>query len=160
MSEVAVKPFEYPKAKAGADAEYMRAFEANIRAIEAGIRPPDWCSDAMGVYHNPLPPGWTIIKPPIHNPLPPVRTPIKRHTNSRPTHLYRHFDPDGRPLYVGISVSAYARLAEHRSGAHWFGSVATMTVESFPTRAEAEAAEKEAIALENPAWNIRGVRRA
>jgi hypothetical protein len=36
---------------------------------------------------------------------------------SAPTHLYRHFDADGRLLYVGISLFAVNRLSQVRIGA-------------------------------------------
>jgi hypothetical protein len=66
-----------------------------------------------------------------------------------PTHLYRHFDADGRLLYVGISKSALKRLSQHK-GRDWFTSISTVKIEAFPTREGAETAEKLAIQTENP----------
>ena len=70
--------------------------------------------------------------------------------------LYRHFDRDGRLLYIGISLNAIARLAEHRDTSHWFSQIARVEIEPYPTRKAALAAELEAIRTENPLYNIVG----
>ena len=70
------------------------------------------------------------------------------------TQLYRHYDNNKKLLYVGISLSAAVRLAQHREAAHWFDEIANVTIETFPTREAALAAERNAIANENPACNI------
>lgn len=70
------------------------------------------------------------------------------------TDLYRYFDADGRLLYVGISVSAVARAAQHRRTATWWGDFANMTREVFPTRFAAEEAERRAIVEEKPVYNV------
>jgi excinuclease UvrABC nuclease subunit len=69
-------------------------------------------------------------------------------------HLYRHFAADGTLLYVGISLSAFQRLAQHRSRAHWFEQIARVEMEQFATREEALAAERVAIEHEKPLFNI------
>lgn len=70
------------------------------------------------------------------------------------TELYRHFDADGRLLYVGVSWSAVVRYgAGHRHIAEWAKDVAKMTVERFDTRGQAEAAERKAIREECPLHN-------
>lgn len=66
--------------------------------------------------------------------------------------LYRHFDADGRLLYVGISRSVTARLTQH-SESPWDHLIARIEVERFPTREEAEAAERAAIRSERPIHN-------
>jgi hypothetical protein len=38
----------------------------------------------------------------------------------RPHHLYRYFDETGKLLYVGMSLSAFRRAAQHRLGSDWF----------------------------------------
>ena len=68
--------------------------------------------------------------------------------------LYRHFDGDGVLLYAGISLSALARLVQHRRGAHWYRDIASVRIEKFPTREAAQAAEKIAIENEKPLFNI------
>lgn len=70
------------------------------------------------------------------------------------TKLYRHFDKEGRLLYVGISLSVMQRLASHRQYAAWFKHLASTTYEDYPTRKEALAAEKLAIKAEKPLYNI------
>lgn len=70
------------------------------------------------------------------------------------TALYRHFDANDRLLYVGISLSAVQRLAQHRNGAHWFKKIVSVTIEWFPSREAAIGAEAAAIQLEKPMHNI------
>jgi predicted DNA-binding transcriptional regulator AlpA len=70
------------------------------------------------------------------------------------TELYRHFDTAGRLLYVGIAFDSVVRLKGHQRAASWFKQVTTITIQRFPTRAEAEAAEREAIKAEKPLHNI------
>lgn len=76
-------------------------------------------------------------------------------THSHVTHhLYRHFDAAGVLLYVGVSFSAFARLAQHREASHWYSDIASMTIEKFLSRAELLDAESEAIQSERPLHNI------
>jgi excinuclease UvrABC nuclease subunit len=69
------------------------------------------------------------------------------------TALYRHFDAAGRLLYVGISLSAVQRLAQHRLTAHWFERIARIEIEWRDSREEALIAEIQAIARERPECN-------
>jgi len=71
-----------------------------------------------------------------------------------PTKLYRHFDAEGALLYVGVSLNAVVRLAQHKKQSHWFDSIAKITIESFATRDEALEAETKAIQEEKPKHNI------
>ena len=70
------------------------------------------------------------------------------------TELYRHFDGENVLLYVGISLSTFTRLSQHKDHAEWFKKVSSVTIEHFPTREEAIAAEKKAIKTEYPKFNI------
>jgi len=74
------------------------------------------------------------------------------------TALYRQRDAAGYLLYVGVSCSPADRMHQHASQSHWAGEIATVSVEYFPTRDEALAAERSAIACERPrhntAWNV------
>jgi len=72
------------------------------------------------------------------------------------TALYRHFDSDGRLLYVGITNSAVARINQHMKTARWAEDIRSVEIEWFETRADAIDAEDRAIASENPVFNIRG----
>lgn len=71
------------------------------------------------------------------------------------TALYRHFDSDGRLLYVGISNDTLRRLCQHKERSHWFEQIARVDIEFFDSRHAALAAESAAIANESPAFNIR-----
>jgi predicted GIY-YIG superfamily endonuclease len=66
--------------------------------------------------------------------------------------LYRHFDADGRLLYVGISKHTMRRLAEH-GDSRWAHDIASVTLEHFSSREEASEAEKQAIRAECPVYN-------
>lgn len=71
------------------------------------------------------------------------------------TTLYRYFDGDDVLLYVGISLNAVLRLAQHsHAGAEWTASIARSTFQHFPTRVAALAAEKTAIQTEKPRFNV------
>lgn len=67
--------------------------------------------------------------------------------------LYRHFDGEGRLLYVGVSLSTLARLCQHRRSG-WFKEIVTVRIERYETRRAATQAEREAIKRENPVWNV------
>jgi len=69
-------------------------------------------------------------------------------------YLYRHFDKDGKLLYVGIALSVIDRLRSHRGCSFWFHDISTITIEKFSTRKEVLDAEKIAIKNENPSHNI------
>lgn len=70
------------------------------------------------------------------------------------TYLYRHYDKAGLLLYVGISLSAVKRLAQHRAASNWFPQIAKVTIEAFDTRADALVAERVAIDRECPVYNV------
>lgn len=68
-------------------------------------------------------------------------------------HLYRHFDSEGRLLYVGQSINALGRLIQHRVSACWFDKIATVTIECLPSSQALTAAERKAIREEYPIYN-------
>jgi hypothetical protein len=67
--------------------------------------------------------------------------------------LYRHYDANGRLLYVGISRLALRRLEQH-SESPWFHSIARVTIKHFDTWKAVRAAETAAIATEWPQHNV------
>lgn len=69
------------------------------------------------------------------------------------TALYRWYDSNGELLYVGISSNAAFRAVQHETTKAWWSETATCRVEHFADRLEAERAETEAIASENPRFN-------
>ena len=78
----------------------------------------------------------------------------RREVGAMKTQLYRHYDSNKKLLYVGISLSAVNRLAQHRDTSHWFSDIANIEIETFSTREEALLAERKAIVNENPVCNI------
>lgn len=70
------------------------------------------------------------------------------------TSLYRHFDRDGRLLYVGISKNAVARLNGHKGKASWYADIRNVTIANYPSRDAALRAEARAIRTESPAHNV------
>lgn len=82
------------------------------------------------------------------------RSPTDDMTRSEVTTLYRAFDCDGALLYVGIADDWLSRWRAHRKESAWFGDVASVKVEDFDSRPEAESAERAAIRAERPKWNV------
>ena len=74
-------------------------------------------------------------------------------------HLYRHFDASGALLYVGVSLSAVQRLAQHKNCSHWFEQIARVEIETFTDRQQALDAERKAVATEKPRHNVQGGRK-
>ena len=70
------------------------------------------------------------------------------------TSLYRLFSFGGRLLYIGITNNFTRRLSEHQSEKVWGRNIETIRVETFYCRRCAEEAEREAIILEQPQYNI------
>lgn len=68
--------------------------------------------------------------------------------------LYRHYNEKGELLYVGISLSAISRLAQHSVNAKWYDEICTVKIQKFKTREQAIAAEALAIKAESPIYNI------
>ncbi|MGW5711584.1 GIY-YIG nuclease family protein [Streptomyces olivaceus] len=71
----------------------------------------------------------------------------------RLTTLYRLFDGDDRLLYVGTSVDPQNRWEQHAREKLWWSSVARATVDWYPDRTSAMAAEIAAIQAEEPLHN-------
>jgi hypothetical protein len=70
--------------------------------------------------------------------------------------VYRMLDAEGRLLYVGMTGNLGRRLSDHAEKA-FFLAVTTITLERFPTAAEAALAEQEAIGAEHPLFNHVGL---
>lgn len=68
--------------------------------------------------------------------------------------VYRVWSDEDELLYVGVSMSPTSRIAQHANFQPWWTDVARVTLEHFPTREAAAAAERQAIASENPEHNI------
>lgn len=70
------------------------------------------------------------------------------------TALYRIWGNEGELLYVGISKSALSRLGQHLSEKPWADQISNVTIETYPTREQAAAAEVAAIKAEKPLHNV------
>lgn len=70
------------------------------------------------------------------------------------TALYRFFDAQDRLLYVGISTWGIRRWREHSRSKDWWPDVVRTTIEHYPSREAAAAAEVEAIRTEHPLYNV------
>ncbi len=71
----------------------------------------------------------------------------------RVTALYRYFDAQGRLLYVGISEHLRTRTLAHVRASSWMDFAVRSTIERYPNRGEAEAAERSAIEAGLPLFN-------
>ena len=71
-------------------------------------------------------------------------------------HLYRLWDSDDRLLYVGVSTRLRDRIRSHVR--RWGDLIDAVTYEEHPDERAMLAAEREAIANEDPALNRAGVR--
>jgi predicted GIY-YIG superfamily endonuclease len=69
------------------------------------------------------------------------------------TALYRYLDPEGGPLYIGITSHLKDRKTAH-AHSRWAKEAASFTVEWYPSDAEAAAAETLAIRAERPRYNL------
>lgn len=78
---------------------------------------------------------------------------LDRPSSAGGTALYRHFDKAGVLLYVGITQNPSARTSQHASLSGWYRFADRTAVEWFPTRKDAEDAERAAICDERPVFN-------
>jgi len=69
------------------------------------------------------------------------------------TALYRYYDKRKTLLYIGISGRLPRRVIGHAKESSWMEFAASSTVEGFPSRSEAAAAEVAAIKAERPLFN-------
>ena len=71
----------------------------------------------------------------------------------QPTCVYRFYDAEGVLLYVGLTMRFKERLSAHKRR-DWWHLVSRCDVEWFDGREPAKTAEREAIATEDPTYNI------
>lgn len=69
------------------------------------------------------------------------------------TDLYRAWNVTGRLDYIGITGNLRARLEQH-CGSAWSRDVISLDVTGYPDSHQAEAAERQAIEAEHPAWDL------
>lgn len=71
--------------------------------------------------------------------------------------VYRYYDADGLPVYIGCTSQPLPRMAQHQRASAWWPEVAEVRTEYFANQAEALAAEANAILTEQPRHNVRGL---
>lgn len=84
---------------------------------------------------------------------PPPDSPASVVVSAAQTALYRWFDADDLLLYVGISDQLATRVGNHIKGSSWMDFAVRSTIERFPLRDLAAAAEEAAIKAEQPLFN-------
>ena len=87
--------------------------------------------------------------------------PVITYRPTKTARLYRLYDADGRLLYVGITTrpDMRERFNGHSRTKAWWPDVVTVELTNFAHEHEALAAERHAIRVERPVYNMRsGVR--
>jgi predicted GIY-YIG superfamily endonuclease len=69
------------------------------------------------------------------------------------TAVYRLYDADGTPLYIGLTNDPERRFKQHRSSKPWWPQVARKVIDWYPTRDRAFLEEADAIETETPIHN-------
>jgi hypothetical protein len=105
----------------------------------------------LAVADKPTQRSWTARK--IAEALLAPRIKLDPETAPGLTHLYRHFDRNGRLLYVGITRRLQTRQSHHKAQSSWFHRLALTAIDDCATQALAEEAEAEAILREKPRYN-------
>ena len=72
--------------------------------------------------------------------------------------LYRFYDADRQPLYIGITTGDAFRWTQHRKRADWWPLAESVAVSTYHTHDELLVAEKAALRHEQPRFNKQGVR--
>ena len=70
------------------------------------------------------------------------------------TAVYKHYDAQWAPLYIGISDNFGRRWQQEAREKSWWPDVAHQTIDWYPDEPTARAVEREAIRAENPRHNI------
>jgi hypothetical protein len=115
--------------------------------------PPEWVGRAWYVEKESQCSDLGYTLRPTPEAPPPARRVKRGRKDPGRTALYRHFDGDVL-LYVGIALAPVSRLSAHWSVSHWMHRVTRIDVAWHDTRADAEAAEIQAIRDEAPLYNV------
>ena len=68
--------------------------------------------------------------------------------------LYRHYDKDGKLLYIGKSNSFFQRFSQHKANSFWFEQIYNVTIDHFEIVFDLDYAERKAIEEEKPLYNL------
>lgn len=69
--------------------------------------------------------------------------------------MYRFFDEADDLLYIGASSNLPARMDNHRAASPWYAEVARLGIQVFRSGVDALDAERTAIRMECPRYNVR-----
>jgi predicted GIY-YIG superfamily endonuclease len=75
---------------------------------------------------------------------------------TRPVYVYRLYSETDELLYIGQTAHPKRRVDAHRAKARFGKDIARVALVKYPNRADAVAAEAEAILNEDPRWNVVG----
>lgn len=67
--------------------------------------------------------------------------------------LYRIYDADQQPLYIGRTTSVWTRLPNHRRNARWWAEAEFLAISVYDTPDKLAEAERAALRNERPRWN-------
>lgn len=70
--------------------------------------------------------------------------------------LYRFYDANRQPLYIGITHTGDTRIATHRRQSKWWPLAEYLAVSVYPNWSSMEKAERAAIRAEKPRFNKAG----
>ncbi len=73
---------------------------------------------------------------------------------TKPQTLYRMFSADDQLLYVGITQRQLERFHQHAGQKYWWNEVARIEVQHYPDRETVVGAERQAIEMESPRYNV------
>lgn len=73
--------------------------------------------------------------------------------------VYRFYDVDAKPLYIGMTSGGLTRWDQHRKRAEWWPLAEYVAVSFYATYADTQVAEKAAIRNEQPRFNRQFIRR-
>lgn len=68
--------------------------------------------------------------------------------------LYRFYSATGQLLYVGITMNPPQRFKSHQDDKGWWEQVSGISVETYENRADLARAERRAIQVERPRYNV------
>lgn len=73
-------------------------------------------------------------------------------------YLYRFYDANRRPLYIGISSCTAIRLDAHRKQSKWWPLAEYIAISVYPSYDAVQEAERAALRHEQPRFNKQGIR--
>lgn len=68
--------------------------------------------------------------------------------------LYRFYSEDNTLLYIGITINPGRRFVEHQAAKPWWHTIARITLEKYPDATTLADAERLAIAVQRPLYNV------